>query len=94
MAEEAAEELLVKATLLEVVVLTVGVFDTDIERVPVTETVDVREDVVVLDTVGEFVVEPVKLVEREDDILGLPVTDSVLLTEEVSVSRILRVKEG
>ncbi len=61
---------------------------------PLTETVDVREDVVVLDTMGELVVDPVKLVEIEGEILGLPVTDSVTLTGAVSVSRILRVKEG
>jgi hypothetical protein len=92
--DAAAEALRVNATLLEGVVLTVVVFDTDIERVPLADTVDVREDVVVLDTAGELVVDPVKLVEIDDEILGLPVTDSVALTEAVSVSRILRVKEG
>lgn len=94
MGDAAAEALRVNATLLEGVVLTVVVFDTDIERVPLADTVDVREDVVVLDTAGELVVDPVKLVEIDDEILGLPVTDSVALTEAVSVSRILRVKEG
>jgi hypothetical protein len=75
-------------------VLTVPVLDTDIERVPVTEIVDVRDEVVVLETVGELVVDPVKLAETEDDTLELPERDSVLLTEGVIVGAMVRVKEG
>jgi hypothetical protein len=72
----------------------VPVLDTDIDRVPVTETVEVRDEVVVLETVGELVVDPVKLAETEDELLGLPEREVVLLTEDVTVSSIVRVREG
>jgi len=75
-------------------VLTVPVLETDTERVPVTETVEVRDEVVVLETVGELVVDPVKLAETEDETLELPERDSVLLTEGVIVVTTLRVKEA
>jgi hypothetical protein len=92
--EAAAEELLVTAAERQLVVLTVPVFDTDIERVPLTETVDVRDEVVVLETVGELLVDTVKLVETEDDILGLPEREAEVLTEGVRVSSIVRVREA
>lgn len=90
----AAEEVLVAAAERQLVVLTVPVLDTDIDRVPVTDTVEVRDEVVVLETVGEVVIDPVKLAETEDELLGLPEREVVLLTEDVTVSSIVRVRDG
>lgn len=74
--------------------LTVPVLDIDTEAVSVTETVDVRDEVVVLETVGELVIDPVKEPDTEDETLGLPDREAVELTEGVTVGMIVRVKEG
>jgi hypothetical protein len=70
------------------------VLDTVTDPVLVTETVDVRDEVVVLETVGELLIEPVKEADTEDDTLELPDRDAVELTEGVIVGTIVRVKEG
>ena len=78
------ELLLDTAAERQLVVLGVLVFETEIERVSVTETVEVREEVVVLETVGELVMEPVKVPDMEEDTLRLPLGVSELLTEDVA----------